>query len=241
MGEDATRRRYGTRRLALKRGSIATRAGDGGETGVAGGGRLAKGDLRVEAYGTIDELNATIGFARAICDDAVIAGALRSIQRELFAVGAAISSTNAADIPEITAHMVATLDALVEQFEAEPGVVRDWSIPGEHRASAALEVARAVARRADRRALPNGGRDRRCKRARVPQSSERRLVVSGARRGSARGHRCAASRRRASRPTVVARVVTKRAGMPTHGARRISLTPELGVRRAALLRVGDVE
>jgi cob(I)alamin adenosyltransferase len=132
--------------------SISTRRGDGGETGLGGGERVSKGDLRVEAYGAIDELNATIGFARAFCEDAEIRSEIRSIQRELFAVGSAISTKpeSRKPVPEITKAMVARLDALVERFAREPGIVRDWTLPGEYRESAGFNVARTVCRRAER-------------------------------------------------------------------------------------------
>jgi len=135
--------------------SVATRRGDGGETGLGGGGRISKADARVEAYGAVDEVNAMIGLARALCDDAAVCGELRAIQRELFAVGSAISTRPESNkpIPTIAKAMVERLDALVERFEAEPAILRDWSISGEHRGSAALDVARAVSRRAERAAV----------------------------------------------------------------------------------------
>jgi len=141
--------------MKRRQSSISTRCGDAGETGLGGGGRVSKGDARVEAYGAIDELNATIGLARTLCEDAEIGAALRAIQRELFAVGSSISTKpeSGGSVPVVSAEMVARLDALVERLEAEPGVLRDWSIPGEYRGSAALEVARTIARRAERAAV----------------------------------------------------------------------------------------
>jgi cob(I)alamin adenosyltransferase len=138
-----------------RRSSITTRRGDAGETGLGGGGRISKADARVEAYGAIDELNTTIGLARTLCDDVEITAELRLVQRELFAVGSAISTKpeSRKPIPEISGEMVARLDALVERLESEPGVLRDWSIPGEYRGSAALDMARAIARRAERAAV----------------------------------------------------------------------------------------
>lgn len=138
-----------------RQASITTRRGDGGETGLGGGGRVSKADARVEAYGAIDEVNTMIGLARTLCDDAEVCAELRAIQRELFAVGSSISTKpeSRKRIPEITKEMVARLDALVERFENEPGVLRDWSIPGEYRGSAALDVARTIARRAERAAV----------------------------------------------------------------------------------------
>ena len=132
--------------------SISTRRGDDGTTGLPGGTRTSKGDLRVEAAGCIDELNTTIGVARAFCDDEEIRALVRSIQRELFAIGSAVSTKpdSRREIPTIEKAMVARLDAAVERMEAEPNILRDWSIPGEYRGSAALDVARAMARRAER-------------------------------------------------------------------------------------------
>jgi cob(I)alamin adenosyltransferase len=132
--------------------SISTRRGDGGDTATSGGPRVSKSDLRVEAYGTIDELNCTIGFARAFCDDAEIAALAKAIQRDLFAVGSAVSTKpeSKKPIPTIEKSRVAALDAIVERFEAVPGMLRDWSISGEMRSSAAFDLARTVARRAER-------------------------------------------------------------------------------------------
>ncbi len=132
--------------------SISTRRGDGGETSSPGGTRLSKGEQRVEASGCVDELNASIGSARANCRDAEIAAMMLSIQRELFPIGSAISSkpSGRKPVPEITDAMVERLDALVANFEAMPGLMRDWTIPGGHPESAPFEVARVVARRAER-------------------------------------------------------------------------------------------
>jgi cob(I)alamin adenosyltransferase len=140
---------------ARKQASISTRRGDAGETRLGGGATISKADARVEAYGAIDELNTTIGFARTLCEDAEINGAIRAIQRELFAVGSAISTKPEAKkpVPVIDKAMVGRLDTLVERFEAEPGILRDWSIPGEYRGSAAFDVARAICRRAERAAV----------------------------------------------------------------------------------------
>jgi len=147
---------------AGKRASIATRKGDAGATRLGGGGAISKADARVEAYGTIDELNTVIGVARAQCDDSEIRDEVRAIQRELFAVGSAVSTREEGTktVPEISKAMVARLDALVDRFEAEPGVLRDWSIPGEFAGSARFDHARTVCRRAERasvRYVTSGG------------------------------------------------------------------------------------
>jgi cob(I)alamin adenosyltransferase len=135
-----------------KQSSISTRSGDGGNTRLGGGGSVSKADARVEAYGAVDELNTAIGVARAYCDDQEISMEIRRIQRELFAVGSAISTKAESHkpIPLIEKALVKNLDDLVERFEAEPNVLRDWSIPGEFRGSAHFDLARAICRRAER-------------------------------------------------------------------------------------------
>lgn len=132
--------------------SIATKTGDDGSTALTGGTRVSKSDLRVEAYGTIDELNATLGFARSICSDVEIREWTEHIQRTLFRVGAALSRPAADAKPSSTVQQ-ADVDALTDRvyaIEAIEGILSDWSLPGAHRESAAFEIARTVCRRAER-------------------------------------------------------------------------------------------
>jgi cob(I)alamin adenosyltransferase len=132
--------------------SIATKRGDTGETSLAGAVRVSKGHLRVEAYGTVDELNSAIGFARSITDDPEIKDLAKSIQRELFAVGSALATAPGGRKapPPITAAMVDALTDHVHRIEATDGILADWSVPGEHPAAAAFDLARTVCRRAER-------------------------------------------------------------------------------------------
>ena len=132
--------------------SIATKRGDGGQTGLAGGIRVSKTHPRVECYGTIDELISQMGFARSICEDAEICAKVEAIQRELYRVGSAIATPpeSKKKPPEITPAMVDALEAEVHRIEAEPGVLADWSLPGGSPDAAALDVARTVCRRAER-------------------------------------------------------------------------------------------
>jgi cob(I)alamin adenosyltransferase len=132
--------------------SIATKHGDGGQTGLAGGLRVSKADLRVEAYGTVDELNSTLGFARSICKNDAINAAVQEIQKTLFRVGAALatppeSRKTASDLSE---EDVDRLTQMVYSIEKVEGILSDWSLPGAHTESAAFEVARTVCRRAER-------------------------------------------------------------------------------------------
>lgn len=131
--------------------SIATKQGDSGQTGLVGGVRLSKADLRVEAYGTVDELNTFMGFARSLCTSAEIAERTEAIQRTLFLVGAALATPGAnKQPPTLPPEEVDRLTAWVEEIEATEGILADWSIPGAHRESAAYEMARTVCRRTER-------------------------------------------------------------------------------------------
>jgi cob(I)alamin adenosyltransferase len=135
--------------------SIATKRGDGGQTSLPGGLRVSKNHPRVECYGTIDELISQLGLARALANDAETNEWTRGIQRELFKVGSAIGTgaESRKPAPEIAAEMVAALDREVERIEAIPGILSDWSVPGELAGSAAFDVARTVCRRAERLAV----------------------------------------------------------------------------------------
>lgn len=135
--------------------SIATTRGDGGQTGLAGGIRTSKADLRVEAYGSVDELNTVLGFARSICTNKEIHDWTETIQRTLFRLGSALATPPESKKvpPVISAEDVENLTRLVHQIEATEGILADWSLPGAHTESAAYEVARTVCRRAERNAV----------------------------------------------------------------------------------------
>ena len=133
--------------------SIATKHGDKGDTGLIGGARVSQADARVEAYGTVDELGAALGFARSICDDGEVRELTKTIQRELFTVAGAIASPaggGESKTTYVTPEMVEALTAHVDRIEATEGILSDWSLPGDHAAAAAFDVARTVCRRAER-------------------------------------------------------------------------------------------
>ena len=132
--------------------SISTMRGDGGETSLAGGVRVSKGSARVETYGTIDELNSALGFARSICDDADMVALTKTIQQDLFKIGSSLATPAESPKPPVVIDpaVVDRLTTEVHRIEAIEGVLADWSIPGEHRAAAAFDVARTICRRAER-------------------------------------------------------------------------------------------
>lgn len=132
--------------------SIATTTGDKGKTALIGGERVSKADLRVEAYGTIDELGAQMGFARSICDDAEINELTKSIQRELFLVAGSVANPKFEEAPKpyVEAEMIERLTAEVNRIEKIEGILSDWSLPGEVASAAAFDLARTICRRAER-------------------------------------------------------------------------------------------
>ena len=133
-------------------GSIATTRGDNGLTSLAGGIRVSKGSQRVEAYGTVDELNSTLGFARSICGDPHIVDLVSDIQRELFKVGSALATPPESPKPPVPIddEMVERLTKEVHRLEAIEGILSDWSVPGALSVAAAFDMARTVCRRAER-------------------------------------------------------------------------------------------
>jgi cob(I)alamin adenosyltransferase len=135
---------------------IYTKTGDDGTTGLLYGGRVPKSDLVTEAYGTTDEVVAVLGLARALCDDDALAADLFSLQRELFVVGADLAANPKkrkklqAEVSEVSPKMVARLERRIDDLVAERPLPETFIVPGANPASAALDVARAVVRRAER-------------------------------------------------------------------------------------------
>ena len=134
---------------------IYTKTGDKGETGLVGGSRVRKDDLRVDAYGEVDELNAAIGVALAHEADAALRALLILIQGDLFALGAQLADPTAT-IGEkkakaaIGAAQVAHLEAAIDEREAQLPPLRAFVLPGGSPLAAQLHLARAVCRRAER-------------------------------------------------------------------------------------------
>jgi cob(I)alamin adenosyltransferase len=137
--------------------SIATRTGDKGMTSLMYGRRVDKFDPRVEAYGTVDELNAALGLARAHAELVFVQTALLAIQKDLVALMGELAVAQedmkryANDkYPKLTPAMLHNLDGLVAKIESEKISFDGWATPGANLASAALDVARTVCRRAER-------------------------------------------------------------------------------------------
>jgi len=137
---------------------IYTRTGDKGETSLFDGTRVSKADARVDAYGEVDELNAWLGFVRAAGVDSDLDEALVHIERDLFALGARLAdpaSRIAARVMKavIADEDVARLENLIDRLETELTPLSRFILPGGAPPGAALHVARAVCRRAERRMI----------------------------------------------------------------------------------------
>ena len=126
---------------------ITTRTGDDGTTGLAGGERVAKDSLRIEAVGSVDELNSTLGLLRAAIVDEAIDGLLEHIQHRLFDLGGELSMPGEA---LITAEQVMALEGAIERFNADLPPLRDFVLPGGAESAARCHLARSVCRRAER-------------------------------------------------------------------------------------------
>jgi cob(I)alamin adenosyltransferase len=134
---------------------IYTKTGDDGGTGLFGGARVGKDDPRIEAYGTVDELNSVLGWARAVGLPADIDDCIMRIQNELFAVGAELATPDpAAHGTNCTgAEQIAALEQTIDRLEKPLAPLRQFILPGGTPAAAALHVARTVCRRAERRVV----------------------------------------------------------------------------------------
>lgn len=137
--------------------SIATRTGDQGKTSLMYGKRVDKFDLRVATYGTVDELNAAMGLARAHAELPLIKTELLLVQKQLVALMGelAVAPEDTAryqkdKYPKLEPAMLQHLDDLVARIEGEKVSFDGWATPGASVASAALDVARTVCRRAER-------------------------------------------------------------------------------------------
>src|ERR1700744_5205324 len=138
----------------VKLNKIYTRTGDDGTTGLASGARRKKYDLRVAAYGTVDETNAALGVARLHTAGALDA-ALSRIQNDLFDVGADLCTPGKGKGPDgarltVTENQVAWLEMEIDRLNAELSPLRSFVLPGGSAAGAYLHLARTICRRAER-------------------------------------------------------------------------------------------
>lgn len=139
--------------------SITTGHGDTGETGLLYGGRISKDDLHTEAYGSLDEAISAIGLARALESDGARSERLLALQRELFVAGAELATGPGhhgdleRNFATITGEMTEALHAQIRELEAQVPLPKSFVVPGGSPVGAALDLARTLVRRAERRAV----------------------------------------------------------------------------------------
>ncbi len=136
--------------------NVYTRTGDKGTTGLFGGARTPKNDIRVEAYGTMDEANAFIGWAKSIIEDEAIRDILNGIQKRIFVLAAELASDAKGKemlADKISQKDVDELEHQLDKYLAVVGKQKDFVVPGANPSSAALHQARTVVRRAERRII----------------------------------------------------------------------------------------
>jgi cob(I)alamin adenosyltransferase len=135
---------------------IYTRKGDGGETGLFGGGRVPKAHVRVDACGDVDELNAALGVARAVVADEEIRTRLSRIQNDLFSLGASLATPGAEDgsarpsTPPLPTARVQEMEGWIDAASGETPPLRNFILPGGSEGAATLHLARTICRRAER-------------------------------------------------------------------------------------------
>jgi cob(I)alamin adenosyltransferase len=136
--------------------TIYTKTGDSGSTSLFGGGRVPKDHPRVAAYGDVDELNSTLGVARATAPVQFFDALLESVQRDLFAIGGHLATPDTAKVAkalekaELSEARVAEFERLMDQADAELPPLRAFVLPAGTPKAAALHLARTVCRRAER-------------------------------------------------------------------------------------------
>jgi len=147
--------------------NLYTGTGDRGETGLFGGRRVAKNHPRVNAYGTIDELNAALGVAAAEIKSRSLIGHIQSIQNELFNIGAELASdqpvrrkAKSTATFELSDTSITALERLIDAYDSRVPPLRTFILPGGSKAASALHFARTVARRAEREVVTLAAKER---------------------------------------------------------------------------------
>jgi cob(I)alamin adenosyltransferase len=136
---------------------IYTRVGDGGNTALIGGSKVPKNDLRIETYGTVDELNSWIGLVNDQLQDAEYKNLLKEIQDRLFTIGSSLATDSDKDVkmalPDLHATDVALLENQIDFMTEQLPEMKSFILPGGHVAVSSIHIARCVCRRAERLAV----------------------------------------------------------------------------------------
>jgi len=143
---------------------VYTRTGDDGTTALIGGERVAKDDPRIEAYGTVDELNSALGAASSSGLSERLSTVIKRIQNELFHLGADLATAagkrDSLAGPRLADHHVEALESLIDELNQDLGPLDNFILPGGCLGAGALHLARTVCRRAERRLVTLAARER---------------------------------------------------------------------------------
>ncbi len=137
---------------------IYTKTGDRGDTGLFGGGRVSKDSKRIEAYGTVDELNTFIGLTIVEIKNDEITKLLQKIQNELFVLGSNLATPDIdknkkLKIPKITEKMIKDAEEAIDHFEEKLEPLKNFILPGGSKGAALLHICRTICRRAERKTV----------------------------------------------------------------------------------------
>lgn len=133
---------------------IYTKTGDKGTTGLFGGKRVSKADLRIEAYGTVDELNSHMGLVRDMKENSGRTDLLISIQHNLFVIGSMLAAEPGNDkvqVPKIDSSDIQQLEEAMDKMDEQLPPMKNFILPGGHPAISQAHIARTICRRAERR------------------------------------------------------------------------------------------
>lgn len=132
---------------------IYTKTGDKGETSLLGGARVPKYHLRIDTYGTVDELNSWVGLLGDDCEDPTIKGWLKDLQSELFNIGSNLAVSpdkRNVKVPELDENLTRWLEEKIDEMEQELEPLKNFILPGGHRTVSHCHITRCVCRRAER-------------------------------------------------------------------------------------------
>ncbi len=134
---------------------IYTKTGDKGQTSLFGGKRLAKSDLRIEAYGTVDELNASVGYLSELLDDSTIKEVLFKVQNKLFNIGSklAVDPSKNFEMPLVNESDIILLESEIDKMDNDMPPLKSFILPSGHPHGAYTHVVRTVCRRSERRVV----------------------------------------------------------------------------------------
>ena len=140
---------------------IYTKSGDDGTTGLVGGNRVKKSNLRLDAYGTVDELNAYIGLLRSMIADEAVQNLLLEVQNKLFVIGSKLASDDKGiqltKSLDCSGTAIVNLEKAIDQYEEDLPVLQNFILPGGSQLVSYCHIARTVCRRAERRVVQLAG------------------------------------------------------------------------------------